>query len=100
MIQLSTERNGNEAIIKVEGKVDTNTAPQLDEAIQKEINEVDTLILDIKDVQYVSSAGLRVILAADQDMSDAGKSLKIKNAPEAVMDIFDMTGFTSLITFI
>ena len=100
MLTVTKEKNGTEMTMILEGKVDTSTAPQLSDEIAEIMDEVEVLILDLEKVEYVSSAGLRVFLATDQDMEEAGKQAKLKNVPESVMDIFDMTGFTEALTII
>ena len=100
MLNVTKEKNGTEMTMILEGKVDTATAPQLSDEIAKIMDEVDVLILDLEKVEYVSSAGLRVFLATDQDMDEIGKHAKLKNVPESVMDIFDMTGFTEALDII
>lgn len=100
MLTINTEGSGAEITVILEGKLDTATAPELSEALAPLKNSCDTIILDLKNLKYVSSAGLRVFLAADQEMSDNGKTVKFKNVPSSVMDIFDMTGFSGVLTFI
>ena len=98
MLNINTEENGTEITILLEGKVDTTTAPQLREEMYKYIDSFDLMIMDLKDMAYVSSAGLRVFLEADQDLIGKGKKLKFINVPKSVMDVFDMTGFSNVLT--
>lgn len=77
------------------GRVDTITAPELEAAVV--LDGVDELVFDLDAVDYISSAGLRVLLASQKKM--AGKSMKIAHAKPAVMEVFDITGFTDIFTF-
>lgn len=79
------------------GNIDTVTAPELDSKLQENISDVKDLVLDFAAVDYISSAGLRVILMANQQMEDVDGNLTIKNVNEDVRDVFEMTGFDSLL---
>ena len=83
-------------VIEVAGRLDTITAPMLDKTINEDIPGVKNLILDIKDVAYVSSAGLRVLLSAQKKMQKVG-SMKVRNVCAEVMEVFDMTGFADIL---
>ncbi len=100
MLNLSAEQNGNEVIIHIEGKMDTNSSPQVTEKINENVLNCDKLILDLEKLEYVSSAGLRVFVMADQKMSDKGGELNVKNVPNPISEIFEMTGFDNMITII
>ena len=92
-------RNAEEATIEVAGRLDTTTAPSLDKTINEDIKDVKDLILDLKGLEYISSAGLRVLLSAQKKMQKIG-SMKVKNVCEEVMDIFEMTGFADILEFV
>lgn len=83
-------------VIEVAGRLDTITAPMLDKTINEDIPGVKNLILDIKDVAYVSSAGLRVLLSAQKKMQKVG-SMKVRNVCPEVMEVFEMTGFADIL---
>ena len=100
MLDIKTEVNGSEVIIYVDGRLDTLTSPQLTEEIDKIMPSVDKIILDIEKVEYVSSAGLRVFLAADNNMREKGGELNMRNVPGPVMDVFEMTGFSSALNIL
>ena len=89
-------RNAEEATIEVAGRLDTTTAPSLDKAINEDIKEVKELTLDLKGLEYISSAGLRVLLSAQKKMQKIG-SMKVKNVCEEVMEVFEMTGFADIL---
>lgn len=85
-----------ETVIEVAGRLDTSTAPVLDKTISEDISESTALILDLKELTYISSAGLRVLLSAQKRMQKRG-SMKLKNVCEEVMDVFEMTGFADIL---
>lgn len=89
--------NGSAAILKIAGALDTETAPQLEALLSSELAGINDLTLDLEALEYVSSAGLRVILNAQKMMNVAGK-MKIVHVNETVMEIFEITGFTSILT--
>ena len=87
----------NKLTVDVIGKLDTNTAPELEAAISNDIASVKYLILNLKELNYISSAGLRVILIFHKQLSAGGGKLTVLNPTEEVMDVFDMTGFSSFL---
>lgn len=89
-------RNAEEVTIELVGRLDTTTAPSLDKTINEDIKEVKDLILDLKGLEYISSAGLRVLLSAQKKMQKIG-SMKVKNVCEEVMEVFEMTGFADIL---
>ena len=93
---IEIKKNADAAIICVAGRLDTTTAPALDKTINEDINGVSHLILDIKDIDYISSAGLRVLLSAQKKMQKIG-SMKVLNVCPAVMEVFEMTGFADIL---
>lgn len=96
-MQLSKKLEGNKLTITVSGRVDTITAPEFEKYINENIESITELILDLKDMSYTSSAGLRVILKAQKLMSAQG-SMTLINVQDDVMEIFDMTGFSDILT--
>lgn len=84
--------------LALEGRLDTNTAPELEKEIGADLtDDVQTLILDLKELEYISSAGLRVLLAAQKKMNKQGNMI-VKNANEMIMDVFQLTGFIDILT--
>ena len=83
-------------IIGIEGRLDTMTAPSLDKTINEGIGDVRNLVLDLRGLEYISSAGLRVLLSAQKKMQKIG-SMKLVNVCEAVMEILEMTGFADIL---
>ena len=93
---IEIKRNAEETILEIVGRLDTTTAPALDKTINNDISGTKNLILDLKGLEYISSAGLRVLLGAQKKMQQIG-SMKVKNVCEAVMDVFEMTGFADIL---
>ena len=93
---IEIKKNPEDTTIEIVGRIDTTTAPSLDKAINDDIGEVKNLILDFKGVEYISSAGLRILLSAQKKMQQLG-SMKILNVDENVMDVFEMTGFAEIL---
>ena len=92
---IEMKKNMEETILEITGRLDTTTAPVLDKTINEELKDVENLVLDLKGLEYISSAGLRVLLNAQKKMQRVG-SMKLKNVSEAVMDVFEMTGFADI----
>ena len=88
----------NLTIVGLEGRLDTVTAPELEQELCPKLNQVKELIIDMKDLVYISSAGLRVILSCQKKMNATEGKLTIKNPNELVMDIFEATGFSNILT--
>ena len=86
-----------ETIIEIVGRLDTITAPALDKAINEDIGDTKNLVLDVKGMEYISSAGLRVLLSAQQKMHASG-SMKLTGVCEDVMEVFEMTGFADILS--
>ena len=94
---IEIKRNAEETIIELVGRLDTTTAPALDKTVCEDIEDTKMLILDVKGLEYISSAGLRVLLAAQKKMQDNG-SMKVINVCEDVMEVLEMTGFADILT--
>lgn len=90
--------NDDNITLQVAERVDTTTAPQLQYEIDKVTDETNKLVLDFKDLIYVSSAGLRVLLSAHKTMLKKGGSLVITNVSEDILEIFEVTGFSDILT--
>lgn len=88
--------NANTLTMKIDGRLDTNSAPQLEKELFESLDGVEVLIFDLADMPYTSSAGLRVFLKAQKMMNKQG-SMKIKNACDDVMEVFEITGFSEII---
>ena len=86
----------NKVILSIEGWLDTNSAPELGREIEA-LSDIESLILDFDKLEYISSAGLRILLSTQKTMNKQG-SMVIKNVNEDVMDIFNITGFVDFLT--
>ena len=89
--------NGTELTVTVTGRLDTTTAPQLEAEFKQNINGIEKLVLDFAALEYLSSAGLRVLLAVQKVMNKQGGMI-IKNVNETVNEIFEVTGFIDILT--
>ena len=93
---IEIKKNQEETIIEIVGRLDTITAPVLDKTIIQDIGDTKHLVLDVKNMEYISSAGLRVLLAAQKKMQKIG-SMKVTGVCDAVMEVFEMTGFADIL---
>lgn len=96
-MEIKKTADGDKLLLEISGRVDTVTAPELEKVINENIGSVKELVLDLKDLTYTSSAGLRVFLKAQKTMNTQGK-MTVKNVQDDVMDIFEMTGFSDILT--
>ena len=93
---MEIKKNAEATVIEVVGRLDTTSAPALEKAINEDIGDAKNLVLDLKGVQYISSAGLRVLLGAQKKMLKIG-SMKVTNVCETVMEVLEMTGFADIL---
>ena len=93
---IEIKRNAAETIIELVGRLDTTTAPSLDKTIQEELGNTKNLVLNLKGLEYISSAGLRVLLSAQKKLQKIG-FMKVTNVCEEVMEVFEMTGFADIL---
>lgn len=83
--------------LRIDGRIDTKTAPELDEIIKTSLDGITSLIIDLENVSYISSAGLRVLLIAQKQMNKQGE-MKITHVNNDIMEIFEVTGFSDILT--
>ena len=93
---IEIKKNVDELVLEITGRLDTITAPTLDKTINENLEGIKTLSLDFNNVEYISSAGLRVLLSAQKKMQKIG-SMKVINVCEEVMEVFEMTGFADIL---
>ncbi len=93
---IDIKKNAAETIIEIVGRLDTITAPTLEKTINNDIGDTKNLVLDVKGMEYISSAGLRVLLGAQKKMQKVG-SMKVVHVCEEVMEVFEMTGFADIL---
>lgn len=91
-MEITMNRVGNELTVALDGRLDTLTSPVLEEKLQSSLDGVEKLIFDFAKLEYISSAGLRVLLAAIHIMADQG-TMVLRNVSEEVREVFDITGF-------
>ena len=96
-MKIEMKRNAQEMMIEVEGRLDTITAPTLEKEINENIQDIETLILDFSGLEYISSAGLRILLSTQKKMQKVG-AMKLRNVGAEIMDVFEMTGFADILT--
>ena len=94
---ITKNQNGSHLDLALEGRLDTTTAPQLEAELKQSVNGVTELALDFSQLEYLSSAGLRVLLSAQKVMNRQG-TMVIKNVNETIMEIFEVTGFSDILT--
>ncbi len=94
---IDPERKNETMTLHIGGRLDTITSPELENAINSLPSEVTALILDLKELSYVSSAGLRVLLVAQKKMNHSGGTMKLTGVCAEVMDVLDMTGFADIL---
>ena len=96
-MKISRQQNGNTLTLALEGRLDTATSPELEAELKNSLNDCDSLVLDFSKLDYISSAGLRVLLSAHKTMSGKG-GMKITHINEIVQEVFDVTGFADILT--
>ena len=97
-MNITRTRSGNTLNIALEGRLDTVTAPQLEAELRGALDGVTELNFDLEKLEYISSAGLRVLLSAQKIMNREG-TMTVSGASPTVMEIFEVTGFTDILTF-
>lgn len=94
---VKTTKNNDELLIALEGRLDTTTAPQLDAELKGSLDGITSLTFDLERLEYISSAGLRSLLAAQKVMNKQGK-MEIRHVNEMIMEIFEVTGFVDILS--
>ena len=96
-MKIKKSQNDSRLIIALEGRLDTLTAPQLEAELNASLDVISELEFDFKDLEYISSAGLRVLLSAHKAMAKKD-GMKVVNVREEVMEVFELTGFSDILT--
>ncbi|MDO5574658.1 MAG: STAS domain-containing protein [bacterium] len=94
---ITKANDGDKLTLTLEGRLDTTTTPQLEEELKGVLNDVKTLVFDFGSLEYLSSAGLRVLLATQKQMNQQG-SMIITNVNDTIMEVFEVTGFVDILT--
>ncbi|MDO4733023.1 MAG: STAS domain-containing protein [Bacillota bacterium] len=96
-MMINQNKDGSKLCLSLDGRLDTATAPDLEAIIDSSIEGITMLTIDMENLEYVSSAGLRVILKAQKIMNGQGE-MKLRNVNETIMEVFDITGFIDILT--
>ena len=96
-MNMTKTQNGTELTIALEGRLDTTTAPELEQALKQDLEGATALTLDFSRLDYISSAGLRVLLSAHKALSRKG-GMKVTHVNEIVNEVFEVTGFSDILT--
>lgn len=96
-MKITKTQNGNSLCLALEGRLDTNTAPELETSIKNSIDGTEELTIDMAALDYLSSAGLRVLLGAQKIMNKQG-SMRVTHVNDTIMEIFEVTGFADILT--
>ena len=96
MLDIVKKAEGTTMNVALKGRLDTTTSPELESFLKENINGITELIFDLKDLEYISSAGLRVLLTAHKAMEKQG-SMKLQHVNEIVMEVFEVTGFADIL---
>ena len=97
MLNIEKKTNGTELTVALTGRLDTTTAPELERELKENLDGVTALVIDMAALEYISSAGLRVLLSAQKIMGRQGE-MKVTHVSETIMEIFEVTGFSDILT--
>ena len=97
-MEINKKADGSNLEIALSGRLDTTTAPVFEKELKESLNGVDDLTLDFSGLEYISSAGLRVLLSAQKMLNASGGAMKIVGANDIVKEIFEVTGFSDILT--
>lgn len=97
-MEINVQTNGAEMVVSLDGRLDTNTAPALEEKLGTQLESVDSLILDLEKLRYISSAGLRILLSTQKKMNAKKGKMVLKHVNEMNMEVFEVTGFLDILT--
>jgi len=96
-MDIEKHKDGKKLDVKLIGRLDSKTAPELKEVLENNLNDVEELTFDLSELNYISSAGLRIILSTQKTMNKQG-SMKVTNVQDIVMEVFESTGFVDILT--
>jgi len=100
MLNITKKQEGTALTIALEGRLDTNTAPAFQAEAGPLLGGISELMLDCEKLDYISSAGLRVLLTFEQELEEQGKTMKLCNVNDIIRDVFDVTGFLEILTIV
>ena len=96
-MNIEKKANGSKVTFIISGRLDTNTAPEFERAVKSSVDGTTELVFEFKDLEYISSAGLRVLLSSQKTMNRQGK-MKVRNINRTIAEIFEVTGFNEILT--
>ncbi len=99
MLNIEKKITNDELVISLEGRLDTTTAPMLEKELEQCLDGITVLVFDFAKLEYISSAGLRILLSAQKIMNKRG-NMSIRNATDDIMEIFEVTGFIDILNII
>ena len=94
---IEMKKEAKKLTLKIAGRLDTTSAPEMEKAVKENIGGIEELVIDLGQLEYISSAGLRVLLSAQKTMNGQG-SMKVINVSDTIMEIFEITGFNEIMT--
>ena len=97
-MEIKQTKDANKLTVELSGRLDTTTSPQLEEALASALDGVKDLVFDFNQIQYISSAGLRVLLNTQKKISAAGGSMKLVGVNDVVREVFEVTGFINILS--
>lgn len=100
MLNIVKKQDGDTLTVKLDGRLDTNTAPDFQIEMEPLLNDISKLVLDFEKLDYISSAGLRVLLTFEQEMEEQEKTLEVTHVNDIIHDVFDVTGFLDILTIV
>ena len=100
MLNITKKQEGTALTVALEGRLDTNTAPDFQAEVEPMLGGIDELTLDFEALDYISSAGLRVLLTFEQELEEQGKTLQLCHVNDIIRDVFDVTGFLEILTIV
>ncbi len=99
-MNIEKAENGTEVTLSLSGRLDTTTAPQLEETVQESLTGTEKLIMDFEKLEYLSSAGLRVLLTAHKALMKSGGQMEIRHVNEVIHEVFEVTGFLDVLNIV
>ena len=100
MLNITKKQEGTALGVALEGRLDTNTAPGFQAELEPMLESITKLTLDCEKLDYISSAGLRVLLTFEQTLEEQGKKMELRNVNDIIHDVFDVTGFLEIMTIV
>lgn len=100
MLNITKKQEGTALTVALEGRLDTNTAPDFQAEVEPLLGSLSELTLDCEALDYISSAGLRVLLTFEQELEEQGKTLQLCHVNDIIRDVFDVTGFLEILTIV